>query len=270
MQNQGPDVSDRRRKPNGQFDNELLPKGDKVELSDISSSEISSMVSEYGLPPEEANKWIQYDFTAEEVWRWGLTCAFSPKDAHDWKEQRFAPYDAAAWRNAGIISAREAVQWRIYRFEPDEASEWRRLDFSTSEALKWSYYGFTADQANHWRAAGFSDQLEASKWNDKYPGAPWRARIDKEDLLALEDEAGKWEQAGFTAEDANDWVDEAGIEDVDEAIQWRDTGFTPEDAHEYIRAGIHDAHEAAKLRDKHISPKDLEYSRPQGMGDLPL
>lgn len=217
MQNQGPDVSRRRRKPNGQFDNELLPRGDNVELGNTDSSEISSMVSKYGFTPEEANKWIQYDFTAEEAWRWGLTHAFSPKDAHDWKEQQFDPDSAASWRNAGIISAGEAARWDTYHFKPDEARGWR-LNFSTNDALKWSYYGFTADQANHWRAAGFSDHLEASKWNGKYPGAPWRARIDKEDLLALEDEAaGNWEDAGFTAEEANDWVDEAGIEDVDEA-----------------------------------------------------
>jgi hypothetical protein len=236
------------------------------------------MVSVYGFAPEEADKWSRYNFTAEDAMRWSFH-SFSPRGAHDWKEQRFDPYTARQWYNAGIISAQEAVQWRIYRFEPEEANEWRRLDFSISDALKWSYYGFTSDQANHWRAAEFSDQFEASKFNDLYPGAPWRAREAKQEQIAQDelsepsipdDEIAKWEEAGFTADDARAWRAHAGIDDLDEAIQWHNVGFSPGDAYEYIYVGVHDANRAAKLRDKNISPEDIEDGWSHGMRDLPL
>jgi hypothetical protein len=85
-----------------------------------------------------------------------------------------------------------------------------------------------------------------------------------------DDEIAKWEEAGFTSDDARAWRAHAGIDDLDEAIQWHNVGFSSGDAQEYIDVGIHDANRAAKLRDKNISPEDIEDSWSHSMRDLHL
>ncbi len=246
MQHIGPDVSRRRRKPNGQFDNEFaaLSKG-----SDPFAYERNKVRdwSDLDLSEDEINDWKGAHCTADDAYAWGYGEGYG-----------FYPDQAQAWRSVGIHDPHVADQWASHGFSPTDAVHWAKSGFTS----------FDQDHPELWRDTGFSDPSDACAWR--------RAGFNHAEALS-------WKEIGLQPGDAKLEVNETKnklhhvpemyAKHTPQEIQrlgtdsdyaepyglygskdWRRLGFSPDAAHAWQAIGINPS-QAAELRDQLIGDR---------------
>ena len=258
MQNQGPDVSQRRRKPNGQFDNEFatLAKGPNP-FAQMSEDGIDATGrkklrdwNDLDLPDDEIREWKKAHFTADGAYEWGYGggCGFYPDQAKE-------------WRRIGIHDPYEADQWNSHGFTPKETVEWARNGFMS----------FSKDQPALWRDSGFSDPSEAGAWRKaKFNHAQalsWvEADVDIETAIATSTQTGnkfhhipemyQWHDQRDLDNPANDAV-AVTLDPISRYHlyhKWFQHGFSASAAYYWAMAD-YSPDQAAELRDKYLEEK---------------
>lgn len=245
MQHIGPDVSGRRRKPNGQFDNEFatLAKG-----PDPLAYE-RNKVRDWGdldMPDYEIREWKKARFSADDAYAWGYGggCGFTPEQARE-------------WRRVGIYNPYMADQWSSYGFEP-------------RDAVEWAGHGFISVEDDHpelWRDAGFSDPADAGAWH-KAGFNHAQALSWKEARLSLADAELNMKLKGKTTKNRFHHTPAMYTKHSPKEIQlleadsdyeipyglygskdWKRLGFSPDAAHAWQSVGK-DPYQAAELREQ--------------------
>lgn len=230
MQNQGPDVSGRRRRPDGRFDNEFatLAKGPNP-FAQMSEDGIDATGrkklrdwNDLDLPDDEIREWKKAHFTADGAYEWGYGggCGFYPDQAKEWRRIGIHdPYEADQWNSHGF-TPKETVEWArngFMSFSKDQPALWRDSGFSDpSEAGAWRKAKFNHAQALSWKEAGLSPaeaKLEAKTTTDKFHHIPdmYEYYTPKE-IWYLEGDcsygsynATDWKRLGFSPDAANAW-----------------------------------------------------------------
>jgi len=186
MSPQKHDKKDRRRKPNGQFDNE------------------------HATPQRRPDPFAQLEIIWAYQWR---RCGFAPEEAAQW-HRNFStkPDKAAKWRDAGFGDSHTANSWRKAGFAPDEAAEWSKTVVDPRSAYNLHKSGFVPGE--EWEAVGISPD-EAERWNNRF----WYTiAVEWHEQGFTPEEADEWMKHGFDPEDAVEWL--AYDFGPEEAAEW--------------------------------------------------
>jgi len=247
MKNTGPDVSNRRRKPNGQFDNEFptLAK-DPDPFAKMSKDGIDATGqkqprdwNDLGISDHEIKQWKEARFTADDAYEWGYGGGLG-----------FYPDQAKEWRGAGIYDPYEADQWSAHGFTPKETVEWARngfMSFSKDQPALWRDCGFPdPSEAGAWRKAGFN-HAQALSWKE-VELSPAEAKLRaKATTDKFNDEIPDMYEY-YTPLEIRELEGECSYGAYN-ATNWKRFGFSPYAANDWGAAGYSPA-EAAELRDQ--------------------
>jgi len=246
MQNTGPDVSGRRRRPNGQFDNEFptLAEGPDP-FAQMSEDGVNATGrrkprdwSDLDIPDHEIKQWKKARFTADDAYAWGYGggCGFYPDQAE-------------AWRRAGIHDPYEADEWNSHGFTPKEMIEWARngfMSFSKDQPALWRDCGFPdPSEAGAWRKAGFN-HAQALSWKE-VELSPAQAKLEAKATADKFNEIPDMYEY-YTPLEIRQLEGDCSYDSYD-ATAWKRLGFSPYAANDWGSAGYGPA-QAAELRDQ--------------------
>ena len=199
----------------------------------------------------EIKKWSIAGFTYDDALPW-LTSRppFSPREAHLWDSYQFSAHEARIWSDHGFsttdgaewaeghaVSAEHAAQWRKFGGLAGEVGEWIESGFATNlhNAWQWRTVGAGPTDAKAW--GPHFTPVDAQRWSDQgfSPDNPSRNPLQWREVSSDPQTAGRWFDAGFDSESAQQWID---ICEPFVANAWLSEGFdNPRDVQSYIDAG---------------------------------
>ena len=247
MNNQGPDVSGRKRVAKGAPPDPYGRKPGQFAPENLDKGPLSLDQDEWlgiDVPEEDRAEWRDAGFTADEADQW-YNCGFSAYYAREWTDNAFNdPYEADQWSAYGF-KAEEAASWYDAGFtslDEDHPELWRdtlapvlRPDQEKHwHAKEWRDAGFNHAQALSWIEEGVLDpqnaKAEAQKTGNKFHHLPeMYAKHTLSELAMLDSVTGSW-LSPYGLYGGKDW-ERLGFS-PDAAKAWANTGISPASAAE--------------------------------------
>lgn len=196
--------------------------------------------------PQQAQAWSQHGFSAEQAQHWQAQVdprreyPVEPDEAREWQQLGYSPEQVgrllalAGPRHNAMVSPYSLNEWECAFAATPPALHREELEgwfaggvTEARDALAWQNAGYSPEQAGQWhRQAGAYGPLLADQWQAQFPGGlqdaiAWYQQAG----ICLPEIADHWQSAGFTAQEAGQWMVLSPLQSRDDPVALRDAGL---------------------------------------------